>query len=367
VTIEGSTPQVVSVTASPKTGDLDAGKTVTITLTTNEAVKVIGSPSLALNDCGTATYESAQSTSTSLVFEYTVAAGQNTSDLSITSIILPKGSAITDPAGDNADLSAAFVPLGLQIDTTPPTVDAVVTSLRNVEVTTGHPLSITLDMSAPVSVAGSPELLLDGGGIATYSNASSSSTALTFDYTASYGQETPNLKIAGIELASNSAIEDGAGNPANLSGAGANLQLGVNTKYSPSSAPNTGSYTIAGTSELELFGASEANLTFGAGSTGTLELDDPSQFSGTVAGLALGNYIDLSGLAYLGNNSPAFHSTGNNTGTLAVTEGASTINIALLGNYLASSFVASSDGHGGTLVTDPHLTQQPLLGQPLHA
>jgi hypothetical protein len=56
---------------------------------------------------------------------------------------------------------------------------------------------------------------------------------------------------------------------------------------------------------------------------------------------------------YQGNNSPAYTSTGSSTGTLAVTEGASTINVVVLGSYFAGSFVASSDGHGGTLVTDP--------------
>ena len=41
------------------------------------------------------------------------------------------------------------------------------------------------------------------------------------------------------------------------------------------------------------------------------------------------------------------------TYSLTVTDGTHTANIALLGNYLASTFVASSDGHGGTLVVDP--------------
>ena len=42
-------------------------------------------------------------------------------------------------------------------------------------------------------------------------------------------------------------------------------------------------------------------------------------------------------------------------GTLTVTDGSHTAQIALLGNYLASTFVASSDGHGGTMVVDPAL------------
>ena len=49
-------------------------------------------------------------------------------------------------------------------------------------------------------------------------------------------------------------------------------------------------------------------------------------------------------------------------GTLHVTDGTHSGNIALLGNYMASVFVARSDGHGGTSVVDP-----PALGgvQPL--
>jgi hypothetical protein len=40
-------------------------------------------------------------------------------------------------------------------------------------------------------------------------------------------------------------------------------------------------------------------------------------------------------------------------GTLHVTDGMHQANIALLGNYLASTFTTSSDGHGGTAVIDP--------------
>jgi probable HAF family extracellular repeat protein len=114
-----------------------------------------------------------------------------------------------------------------------------------------------------------------------------------------------------------------------------------------------GNFTITGSTELELFGASISNVTFAAGDTGTLKLDSSFAFAGTVAGLAPGNYVDLADLAYQGNNAPVYNSTGTNTGTLAVAEGSSTVNIAMLGSYIAGSFVASSDGRGGTLVTDP--------------
>jgi hypothetical protein len=39
-------------------------------------------------------------------------------------------------------------------------------------------------------------------------------------------------------------------------------------------------------------------------------------------------------------------------------------NVALFGQYMSSSFVAASDGHGGTLISDPPLTAHPLLSLP---
>jgi hypothetical protein len=41
------------------------------------------------------------------------------------------------------------------------------------------------------------------------------------------------------------------------------------------------------------------------------------------------------------------------TGKLHVTDGTNSADIALIGNYMASVFVASSDGHSGTSVVDP--------------
>ena len=54
-------------------------------------------------------------------------------------------------------------------------------------------------------------------------------------------------------------------------------------------------------------------------------------------------------------------------GTLSVTDGTHSANIALLGNYLASSFVTSSDGHGGTNVVERGTADQTaLVAQPQH-
>jgi hypothetical protein len=111
-----------------------------------------------------------------------------------------------------------------------------------------------------------------------------------------------------------------------------------------------------------LFGASAENITFSAGSTGTLRLDAATSFGGTVAGLALGNALDLANVAYTASMPIGYqpNTSGPAGGLLAV----GSANIALLGNYMASMFVASSDGRGGTLIADPPLSTQTLLVQP---
>ena len=49
----------------------------------------------------------------------------------------------------------------------------------------------------------------------------------------------------------------------------------------------------------------------------------------------------------------------NLSGTLTVTDGTHTASLTLLGQYSANQFSLASDGHGGTMVTDPQ--QHPSL------
>jgi hypothetical protein len=63
--------------------------------------------------------------------------------------------------------------------------------------------------------------------------------------------------------------------------------------------------------------------------------------------------------------SPNSNATG---GTLSVTDGAHSAKIALLGNYIASSFALASDNHGGTMVVAEAIQpgNQSLLTHPQH-
>ncbi|WP_375778515.1 hypothetical protein ACE103_04785 [Bradyrhizobium sp. ma5] len=128
---------------------------------------------------------------------------------------------------------------------------------------------------------------------------------------------------------------------------------------------SSASATIAAGATLELPGASNATVTF-QGSTGTLKLDNSASFSGTVAGMTGSDAIDFANINFASVHTPTFSGTSTN-GTLTVTDGTVTASIALLGNYMASTFTTSSDGHGGTLVVDPPATQVSQLAQPQHA
>src|SRR5262249_41414337 len=149
------------------------------TLTLSEALTVTGTPTLLLNDGGTASYNSALSNPAtgSLVFDYPVATGENTADLAVTSFKSLAG--VQDLAGNNVNLTGAPThPAGtLQIDTTPSAVTAIIASWTGL-----HPhgyglfpyatlFRSTLTLSEALTVTGTPTLLLNDGGTASYNSA----------------------------------------------------------------------------------------------------------------------------------------------------------------------------------------------------
>jgi hypothetical protein len=270
----------------------------------------------------------------------------------------------TDAAGQTGAASFTFT-----LDTGAPTVTSVaattgtsapaavihsVAASGGVKVTTGQTVTITLSTNEPVNVAAPPLLLLNDRGTARYDAARSTATALVFDYTVGLGQVTRDLAVSGIELASTNSITDLAGISANLAGAGTSLGIGVNINPVPTAGPYRGVLRVDGATEIELFGPAIPYVIFRSGSTGMLKLDDSVRFAGTVAGLGAGNSLDLADIAFGANTTLGYVPNGFNTGgTLSVTDGAHTANIALLGTYLAASFVMSNDGSGHVLITDP--------------
>lgn len=122
---------ISSVTSSAANGTYGVGATIPISITFSEVVNVTGTPQLAINSGGTASYTSGSGTAT-LTFTYTVAAGQNSARLDATSSIALtlNGGTISDSGGDPATLTlpapGAAGSLGanksIVIDTTAPVV-----------------------------------------------------------------------------------------------------------------------------------------------------------------------------------------------------------------------------------------------------
>ena len=270
--VDTTTPMVSTVATSGTgitagNGDLGAGGVVTLTVNLSEAVSVAGgTPTLTLNDGGTATY-SAGSGTNALTFNYTVAAGQNTPDLSVTAVNL-NGATVKNGAGTAANLAGALTnPAGtLQIDATAPTVSSVVASgvgIKNGAGTlgAGAVVTLTVDLSKAVTVAGgTPTLSLNDGGTATFTGGSGSN-ALTFSYTVLAGQSTNDLTVTAFNLNGASA-KDGAGNPANLAGAITNPQ-GKLKIYTGTQKVVSTSTTTSGTTSLVSIGNEYALNTSG--------------------------------------------------------------------------------------------------------
>ncbi len=361
-TLDTTAPVATGIVASPASGDLDAGNIVALTVTFDTQVYVTGTatPYLTLNDGAKAYYASGTGTNV-LVFDYTVASGRNTTALAITG----NSAGLVDVAGNAAKVAKYTLPGPLQIDTTAPTVTSVTTSPTSGEGTTGQTVIITLHTSEKVTVSGSPILFLNDGATATYDSVHSTATTLVFDYGVASSDVTTDLVVSGMDLASPSAIADLAGNTANLTGAGANLKLRVNTTSTGTAGPSGGTFAIDGTQDLALFGSSTAAVTFGTGSTGMLSLYNSQSFTGTVAGLTTQTPLDLADIKLATVQTPTYLNATTSGETLHVTDGSHIANIALLGNYLASTFAPTSDGHGGTILTDPPaVVAQNQLTQP---
>jgi hypothetical protein len=219
-------PAVTQASASPATGTALVGDTVTLSLGFNEAVTVTGTPTLSLNDGGTATYVGGSGTGT-LTFKTTVASTDTTtSALAITGVNLSSGASIKDASGVAANLSGAVKTFtGLAIDpppVSPPISPAVTQATASPGTGTehvGNTITLSLGFNEAVTVTGTPTLTLNDGGTATYVGGSGTGT-LTFNTTvASTNTSTSALAITGVNLPSGATIKDASGVAANLAGA----------------------------------------------------------------------------------------------------------------------------------------------------
>src|SRR5262249_37232349 len=271
---------------------------------------------LALNDGGAATYTSG-SGSNSLTFSDTVAAGQNTSDLTVTAFNL-NGATVRDGAGNNANLAGAVTnPPGiLTIDTVAPGVPIISQVTDDVIPITGvvanggstddTPPTVRISLSGTNAAAGDQVQLFNGTsalGSAIVLTSGDISNGFVDVTTAALAQGTYNF---------NAKITDIAGNP---SGASSNYTVTINSGAAPNKIVtenlNTGtpqsvwaihgSIANQGDSQIEGFAT---QISTNAGQTVSLKINSP--FNGYT--------LDIYRLGYYGGNGARLITTMHHSG-----------------------------------------------------
>jgi hypothetical protein len=204
IVIDGLSPVVVGVTSSLADGSYGFGQVIPITVAFNKPVAVTGTPELALNSGGTASYTGGTATST-LSFSSTVGAGDFAADLDAASPDALTGGGITDQStGLDAYLAVPVAPAAnslagsknIAVDARPAELQDVASTKPDGSYGAGVVIPITVTFTKPVDVTGTPLLALNSGGTATYTGGNGTSTALSFAYTVQAGENAADLDAA---------------------------------------------------------------------------------------------------------------------------------------------------------------------------
>jgi hypothetical protein len=151
----------------------------------------------------------------------------------------------------------------------------------------------------------------------------------------------------------------------------------ITSSYVSANAANTSGTLLVSSGGTEVAAIkmighySAGNFVISAGSGGIVEISDPDvPNGGNVQFANSGTFprqgIDLPNIAFGAQTTLAYAANAAATGgTLTVGDGRHAATIAVLGNYMAGSFVTTADGHGGTLISEAQ-AQQPLLTNPRH-
>jgi hypothetical protein len=178
------------------------------------------------------------------------------------------------------------------------------------------------------------------------------------------------LTISGA--VTNASVIETSGKSAVLSLKGAVANTG--TLYAAGGVLSvTGAVTGTGSARisvgtLDLGSTFTQNVTF-AGTTGVLELAKSATYTGTITGFSktATTSLDLLDIAFVAGTKATYSGTAT-SGTLTVTDGTHTAHLKFSGNYLTSTWVVSTDSHGGTKVVDPMkpgsgpVPDHPLIG-----
>jgi hypothetical protein len=168
--------------------------------------------------------------------------------------------------------------------------------------------------------------------------------------------------LNGGAIASGSTVEINSGTTLTIAGTVKNSgTLLVNGGTLDVAGTLSGGVTdVSGAGKMVIAGSSGENVAFAGNSTGQLVLDQATSYSGTISGFGTTQSIDLANINFAAGVTISYApSNWNNTaGVLTIKEGNNTVKLDLSGKYTLANFHVTSDGNGGTLLTDPTVVNQ---------
>jgi hypothetical protein len=358
IVIDTIAPAISSIISTTINGAYGLGSAIDITVNFSEAVTLAGGGlNLTLDTGATLTVNSINGTKASAI--YTVAAGQNSNDLNVTTITLGSGATLKDVAGNAVNLT---LPTGVNslagskaiaIDSTVPTISTITSTTANGTYGVGSAINLTVNFSEAVNLAGGNLILTLSSG-ATVSLTSISGTSATGTYTVTAGQSSSDLNVTNIALASGATLKDIAGNNLSLAlPTGGNSLAGSKAIVIETIAPTLTSIT-----------STTANGTYGVGSSINLtaNFSEAITLAGGSIVLTLNNgatvnLTNVSGTSLSGTYTIASgqSSTGLNVSAIARTIGATLKDAA--GNDASLTVPAGANNLAGskTIVVDATL------------
>jgi surface antigen len=401
--VDSTAPTVRSVAISSASGIsngfLNAGDVVSITVTMSDATTVTGTtPYLWLTGLGSANYASGSGT-TSLVFNYTIQAGQNVpGGISVYGLLYSEQGYLTGSRGNLVYSNVLPFPAlpanaGYRVDTTAPFVLggggylSGATGAVNGVLSAGDVVSFTVVMSEATVVTGTPHYELNIGNSAVQASyaSGSGSTDLIFNYTILPGQsDTDGINWSSNKLTLNGGtLTDLAGNVATLRASDYTVSAQADYKVD-AIGPVFSSSSTASLSEVARGPAYDATADNDAGVTYTLSgpdaalfyLNDDYSHHGLVTFKAQPNYeqpSDSNGDNVYNLTVTATDAAGNATSqavAITVTNGADPIDLGWVTLFMPAVTIVNPYGPGTPFIhvanTTPLMGTQDLLPYLIH-
>ncbi len=376
-------PSVTGVISSLPDGSYTTGQLVPVQVIFSDVVIVTGTPQLTLatgSPSKTAVNYSSGSGTTTLTFNYTVAAGNTSADLDYVkgNPLVLNGGTITDAAANSANLKlpnpGSTGSLGANkniiIDTAPPSV-TINQAVGQLDPTSTSPINLTVVFSEVVTDFISGDVTLSGTAGAT--TASVTGGPITYNVAVT-GMSTSGTVIASLAPG---VAHDAAGNPNNASTSSddtvtynrSTLTVSINQAAAQPDPTNTSpiNFTVVFSEAVTDFTTGDVTLGGTAGATTAIVTGSGTTYNVAVSGLTTNGTVIASiaaGVAHDTAGSPNIASTSTdnivtyNTSALIVTinqaaaqldpTNASPINFTVVFSEVVTDFATGDVTLGGT-------------------